>query len=136
MSKMNILVVDDTSMMRAMHHKHLIAMGILEKNIRQAENGELAIAVIKELISEKRKIDLIICDWDMPVLTGIDFLKKIKAVSSLKDVKFLMVTARGEKKDLLRAIQSGVSGYIIKPFKVDAYVERVMSLLAQGFIDK
>jgi len=136
MDDLTILVIDDTSMMRAMHLKHLKSLGIDEQKIIVAEDGEHAIRVIAKHLAAKKTFDLIVCDWDMPKITGIDFLNKIKAISSLRDIKFLMVTARGEKKDLLRAIQSGVDGYIIKPFKIEAYAERIMSLLAKTFVNQ
>jgi two-component system chemotaxis response regulator CheY len=104
-----ILVVDDFSTMRR------IIRGILKRlgyqKIEEAEEGQSALKKLKE-----GSFHLVICDWNMPVMTGLDLLKAIRADEQLKAIPFLMVTAEAKRENILEAIQSGVTNYIVKPF--------------------
>lgn len=104
-----ILVVDDFSTMRR------IIRGILKRlgyhKIEEAEEGQSALKKLKE-----GSFHLVICDWNMPVMSGLDLLKAVRADEQLKSIPFLMVTAEAKRENILEAIQSGVTNYIVKPF--------------------
>lgn len=104
-----ILVVDDFSTMRR------IVRGILKRlgyrDIDEAEDGQSALKMLKQV-----PYQLVICDWNMPVMTGLDLLKAVRADEELKSIPFLMVTAEAKKENILAAIQAGVSNYVVKPF--------------------
>ncbi len=104
-----ILVVDDFSTMRRIVKGILKRLGYRE--IDEAEDGQMALKRLKE-----SKYQLIICDWNMPVMTGLDLLKAVRSDEELKAIPFLMVTAEAKKENILEAIQAGVSNYIVKPF--------------------
>jgi two-component system chemotaxis response regulator CheY len=104
-----ILVVDDFSTMRRIVKGILKRLGYRE--IDEAEDGQMALKRLKET-----RYQLIICDWNMPVMTGLDLLKAVRSDEELKGIPFLMVTAEAKKENILEAIQAGVSNYIVKPF--------------------
>jgi two-component system, chemotaxis family, chemotaxis protein CheY len=117
---MRVLVVDDFATMRKIIKNVLKQINI--DNVVEAENGKHALDVLK-----KEEIDLIISDWIMPEMTGIDFLKACKGDDGTKNVPFLMVTAEAQKDCIMEAIKSGVDNYIVKPFTPEKL---------QGAIDK
>jgi two-component system chemotaxis response regulator CheY len=104
-----ILVVDDFSTMRRIVKGILKRLGYRE--IDEAEDGQMALKRLKGT-----RYQLIICDWNMPVMTGLDLLKAVRSDEELKGIPFLMVTAEAKKENILEAIQAGVSNYIVKPF--------------------
>lgn len=104
-----ILSVDDFSTMRRIVKNLLKQLGY--NNVDEAENGEAALELLRET-----KFDLIISDWNMPVKTGIELLRDVRADPSLKHIPFLMVTAEAEKDNVLEAMEAGVNNYILKPF--------------------
>jgi two-component system, chemotaxis family, chemotaxis protein CheY len=109
---MKILVVDDFATMRKIIKNVLKQLNL--ENVVEAENGKHALTVLK-----KEEIDLIISDWIMPEMTGIDFLKACKEDESIKMIPFIMVTAEAQKDCIMEAIKSGVDNYIVKPFTPD-----------------
>ena len=115
---MKILVVDDFSAMRRILKNVLGQIGF--KNIIEADDGTTALDVLKD-----NKVDLIVSDWTMPKMNGLDLLKTVRSNESTKDTPFLMVTASSQKDDVLEAIQAGVSNYIVKPFTADTVKEKL-----------
>lgn len=109
---MRVLVVDDFATMRKIIKNVLKQISI--ENVLEAENGKHALTVLK-----KEDIDLIISDWIMPEMTGIDFLKACKEDDTTKKIPFIMVTAEAQKDCIMEAIKSGVDNYIVKPFTPD-----------------
>jgi two-component system chemotaxis response regulator CheY len=107
-----ILVVDDFATMRKIVRKQLETLGF--KNITEAEDGDIAFEKL-----ENNKFELIISDWNMPNMMGLEFLRKVRAKEGYQDVLFLMVTAESQKANVLDAAQAGASAYIIKPFTID-----------------
>jgi two-component system, chemotaxis family, chemotaxis protein CheY len=105
-----ILVVDDFPIMRGIIRRMLTKRFGLN-NILEAEDGVIAWDVLS-----RERVDLVICDWNMPNMTGIALLKKIRADKRLQDLPFVMVTAEGKKENVIEATKEGVTGYIIKPF--------------------
>ena len=104
-----ILSVDDFSTMRRIVKNILRQLGY--NNVDEAPNGAEAFTTLKS-----KKYDLVISDWNMPVKTGIELLKDVRADPELQDTPFLMVTAEAEKHQVVEAVQAGVNSYILKPF--------------------
>ncbi|CAN2041912.1 chemotaxis protein CheY [Candidatus Magnetomoraceae bacterium gMMP-15] len=117
---MNVLVVDDFLTMRRILKNILKQVGF--SNLSEAEDGAAALEVIK---SSDPKIDLVIADWNMPKMTGIELLKAIRADENLKDMPVIMVTAEAQKSRVLEAVQAGVSNYIVKPFTAETVQEKL-----------
>jgi two-component system chemotaxis response regulator CheY len=117
-TNMKILIVDDFATMRRILKGALKQLGF--KNIVEAEDGSEAITLLK-----KEKVDLILSDWNMPKMNGLEFLKAVRADAGLKQTPFIMVTAEGQKDNVVDAIKSGVTNYIIKPFTPEALGEKL-----------
>jgi two-component system, chemotaxis family, chemotaxis protein CheY len=109
---MRVLVVDDFATMRKIIRNVLRQINI--DNVADAENGKQALGML-----QKEPFDLIISDWIMPEMTGIEFLKACKADDVLKLIPFLMVTAEAQQESVVEAIKAGVDNYIVKPFTPD-----------------
>lgn len=107
--KLKILVVDDQADMRSMVRGMLTEMGITQ--IFEASDGREALTFADAAID---MIDVVICDWNMPKLTGIDLLRQMRSV--MPDLPFLMLTGRGDLGSVAEAKSSGVTAYIRKPF--------------------
>ncbi|MDP2799276.1 MAG: chemotaxis response regulator CheY [Deltaproteobacteria bacterium] len=116
--KMRILVVDDFNTMRRIVKNILKQLGF--ENVGEAENGQEALEVLK-----KEKFDFVITDWNMPVMTGLDLLKAIKADAALKDLPVMMVTAEAQQQNIVEAIKTGASNYIVKPFTAEVLEEKI-----------
>ena len=115
---MKVLVVDDFATMRRIVKNILNQIGF--KNIIEADDGSSALEVLK-----KDKVDLIMSDWNMPKVTGLELLKAVRSDESMKDMPFLMVTAEGQNDSLVQTVQAGVSDYIVKPFTADTVKEKL-----------
>lgn len=116
--KMKVLVVDDFATMRRIIKNVLKQIGFT--NIVEADDGTTALEALKE-----KKVDLIISDWNMPKMTGLDLLKTVRGNESTKDLPFVMVTAEAQKDNVLQAVQAGVTNYIVKPFTADTVKEKL-----------
>lgn len=114
----DILVVDDASTMRRIVRGLLRELSL--KNIREAENGSDALEELR-----RKKADLVISDWNMPQMTGIELLRAMRSDIGLKDVPVLMVTAEAKKENIMEAVQAGVSNYIVKPFSAETLQEKL-----------
>ncbi len=117
-----ILVVDDFESMRHIIKGTLKAIGF--SNFTEAEDGAIA---MKKL--EKEKVDLIISDWIMPNMDGLEFLKTVKGNEKFKKIPFIMVTAEGQKGNVLDAINAGVNNYIVKPFTSETLHAKLQKVL-------
>jgi two-component system chemotaxis response regulator CheY len=115
---MRVLVVDDFATMRKIVKNVLKQINI--DNVVEAENGKHALSVLND-----DSIDLIISDWMMPEMTGIEFLKICKGDEGKKKIPFIMVTAEGQKDSVMEAIKSGVDNYIVKPFTPEKLKEAI-----------
>ncbi|MNZ14546.1 Chemotaxis protein CheY [compost metagenome] len=126
MGKVNVLVVDDASFIR-----DLLKKGLRDHfpgiQIEEAINGRKA----QQLLARVH-IDLILCDWEMPEMSGLELLTWCREQDSLKTTPFIMVTSRGDKENVVQAIQAGVSDYIGKPFSNDQLVTKVKKALTRS----
>ncbi len=122
---LNILIVDDAPPMRKILAKMLYDMGY--RRIKEAGDGS---AAQKILWSEP--IDCVICDWNMPVMSGIDFLKAVRADPRFAQLPFIMVTVETRKERVVEALRSGVSNYMVKPFNQKVLKDKMHAALASS----
>lgn len=120
-SDMNVLVVDDAATMRRIVRSLLRELGL--KNVREAEDGQMALEDLK-----RQKADLVVSDWSMPKMTGIELLRAIRQDEVLKDTPVLMVTAESKKENIMEAVQAGVNNYIVKPFNSKTLEEKLSKI--------
>jgi two-component system chemotaxis response regulator CheY len=113
-----ILIVDDFSTMRKIIRNILTQLGF--KNILEADDGTTALEILK-----KEKVDLIISDWNMPKMNGLELLKAVRSDETIKDIPFVMVTAEAQKENILEAIKYKVNQYIVKPFTPETLKEKL-----------
>jgi len=113
-----ILVVDDFKTMRKIIKNILTQLGF--KNIIEADDGTTALELLK-----KQKVDLIISDWNMPKMNGLELLKSVRSDDNLKDIRFIMVTAEAQKESVIEAIKHGVNQYVVKPFTPETLKEKL-----------
>ncbi len=116
--KIKVLVVDDFSTMRRIIKNILKQIGYI--NIDEAEDGNSALARLRQ-----DKYDLVITDWNMPNMSGLDLLKAIRGDSALNCVPILMVTAEAKKESVVEAIKAGVNNYVVKPFTAEVLKEKI-----------
>lgn len=102
----------------------VLKKGIADATIKIVDDGEQA---FEEL--SKTKFDIILSDWNMPQMTGVELLAKVRGHDAFKNIPFLMLTARGDKGSVVTALKSGVTEYIAKPFDNKVIVEKVLALL-------
>jgi two-component system, chemotaxis family, chemotaxis protein CheY len=119
--KMNVLIVDDFSTMRRIVKNILRQLGF--ENILEADDGMNALDVLRS-----QKVDFIISDWNMPRLSGMELLKAVRTSDEWKDLPFLMVTAEGQKENVIEAVKAKVSNYIVKPFTPDTLAEKIKKI--------
>ncbi len=115
---MRVLVVDDFSTMRRIVKNILRQLGFT--NVVEADDGTTAWDVLN-----KDKIDFIISDWNMPQMTGIELLRKVRASEEFGHLPFLMVTAEAQQENIIEAVQAKVSNYIVKPFTPDTLGQKI-----------
>ena len=119
---MKVLVVDDFPTMRRIVKTLLKQNGFT--NFIEAEDGEEAYETLKK----NPDIEFIVSDWNMPKMTGIEFLKTVRADPKFKHLPFLMVTAEAEKENIIEAVKSGVSNYVVKPFTGATLAEKLSEI--------
>jgi len=119
------MVVDDFSTMRRIVRK--ILKDLQFKEVFEAENGAEALKLL-----ESTKVDLIVSDWNMPTMTGLELLKRVRADERLKGLPFMMVTAEAQKENIIEAIQAKVSNYVVKPFSPEVFAEKLAKIIPQG----
>ncbi len=122
-TSIKVLVVDDFATMRRIVKGVLRQLGF--ENIVEAEDGSIALDTLK-----KEEIGLIVSDWNMPNMNGLDLLKAVKGDDGLKGIPFIMVTAEGLKENVLEAVKVGVTNYIVKPFTPEAFSEKIQAALS------
>jgi two-component system chemotaxis response regulator CheY len=101
-----------------------ILRGVGFENITQAEDGLEAIQEIST-----GKIDVVICDWNMPKASGLEVLRTVRSDARFKELPFLMLTAEAYRENTLAAAQAGVSTYVIKPFTADVLLTKLEEVL-------
>ena len=122
--ELTYLVVDDLELMRAVTVNQLRALGC--EKIKVARNGASALETLRS-----GKVDVVLCDWNMPVMSGLDLLKTVRADPELAKLPFLMITAEAERTRIEEVIHAGVSGLLVKPYNagnLKARLDKVLSV--------
>jgi two-component system, chemotaxis family, chemotaxis protein CheY len=119
--RMKVLVVDDFATMRKIVRNILKQIGF--EDITEAEDGNAALRVIKS-----EAIGLVVTDWNMPNMSGLDLLKEIRGNSQTASLPVLMVTAEGLKENVMEAVKAGVNNYVVKPFTAEVLQEKIETI--------
>jgi len=122
-----VLIVDDFATMRKVVRNLLKQVGY--EDIVEAEDGVMALKALKS-----QKVDVIVSDWNMPNMTGLELLKAVRADEELCKTPFLMVTAEALQDNVVAAVKAGVSNYIVKPFTAEVLNEKIKKIMES--IDK
>lgn len=120
---MRVLVVDDFSTMRKIIKNILRQLGFT--NIVEADDGSTAWETLN-----KDNIEFIVSDWNMPIMTGIELLRKVRGSEEYADLPFLMVTAEAQQENIIEAVQAKVSNYIVKPFTPETLGQKIDKIFA------
>ncbi|MBZ5657320.1 MAG: response regulator [Acidobacteriia bacterium] len=126
MEKIRALIVDDSSVMRKIVERSLRQAGIELEQVMEAGNGAEALGVLRE-----NRVDLILCDINMPVMDGLEFVRQMGTVENGKGVPVVMITTEGSESHVVQALSSGARGYIRKPFTPDQVKEHVVPVLGK-----
>jgi two-component system chemotaxis response regulator CheY len=122
-TKLRILVVDDFATMRRIIRNLLQDLGF--SNIAEADDGNTAWPML-----QNGSYDLLITDWNMPGMPGLDLLKAVRADARLAKLPVLMLTAEAKREQIVEAAQAGVNGYVIKPFTAETLKAKLEKILA------
>lgn len=125
-TSLKILVVDDAAFIRDLVKKGLRNY-LPDAQLDEAEDGLKA-----QQLMQHNAFDLVLCDWEMPEMSGLELLTWCRATSGLETVPFIMVTSRGDKDHVVQAIHAGVSDYIGKPFSAEQLINKVRKALARA----
>jgi two-component system chemotaxis response regulator CheY len=117
-----IMIVDDSRIMRNTV-RGVFAGFESACSFIEAKDGEEALALL-----EQQTVDLILLDWNMPRLSGIDFLKQVRAIDRFKDLPIIMVTSEAAKFNVIEALKNGATDYITKPIKLDLFKSKLAKL--------
>jgi two-component system, chemotaxis family, chemotaxis protein CheY len=124
MDKVRALIIDDSSVMRKIVERSLRQAGIELEKVVEAANGAEGLAALRDNV-----VDLILCDINMPVMDGLEFVRQVATVENAKGVPIVMITTEGSESHVVAALSAGARGYIRKPFTPDQVKEHVLSLL-------
>jgi two-component system, chemotaxis family, chemotaxis protein CheY len=119
---MNVLIVDDYKTMLRILRNLLVTLGF--RNVEEASDGTTALAKLRG-----GEFGLVISDWNMEPMTGLQLLKAVRAEDRLKKLPFIMVTAESKPENVITAKQAGVSNYIVKPFNAETLKTKMSSVL-------
>lgn len=118
-----ILVIDDMPSIRDLVKNTLKAMGY--KNIQEAADGEEGLKVLLESNNPGGEIQLVISDWNMPKMKGLDLLKQVRATAEWTNLPFVLLTSESERDQVTEAVLAGVSNYIVKPFSAKIFEDKL-----------
>ncbi|PZQ48460.1 MAG: two-component system response regulator [Micavibrio aeruginosavorus] len=124
---MNVLVVDDYQTMIRIIKNLLKQLGF--NNVDEATDGGAAYELL-----ERKKYGLVISDWNMEPMSGLELLKKVRATASndaISKVPFIMVTAESKTENVIAAKQAGVNNYIVKPFNAETLKTKISSVIGE-----
>jgi two-component system, chemotaxis family, chemotaxis protein CheY len=126
MNSVRALIVDDSSVMRKIVERSLRQAGLNLTQVLEAGNGAEALGVLRD-----SSVDLILCDINMPVMDGLEFVRQLQAVEAAKGVPVVMITTEGSESHVVQALSCGARGYIRKPFTSEQVKEHVIPVLDQ-----
>jgi two-component system chemotaxis response regulator CheY len=119
---LTVLVVDDSRFMRNVVKSYFTEMGTPCTYLDAGDGKE----ALKQLLAQK--VDLVLLDWNMPKMSGIDFLKEVRAMEQYKDLPIVMVTSEGAKFNVIEAAKSGATDYILKPIDGVVFREKMKEI--------
>lgn len=117
-----VLVVDDSRIMRNIVKNIFSGMNIPCQYL-EAGNGKNALDLL-----EKNEVNLVLLDWNMPELSGLDFLKKVRAMDKYKELPIIMVTSEAARYNVIEALKNGATDYIIKPVNEKSFHEKLSKI--------
>ncbi len=123
---MKVLIVDDYKTMLRIIRNLLRQLGF--ENVDEATDGTMALEKLKE---GEGKFGLVVSDWNMEPMTGIELLRKVRGDDQLKHIPFIMVTAESKSENVIAAKEAGVSNYIVKPFNAETLKSKMVSVLGE-----
>jgi two-component system chemotaxis response regulator CheY len=126
MDNIRVLIVDDSSVMRKIVERSLRQAGLVISQVTEAGNGAEALAAV-----QANDLDLILCDINMPVMDGLEFVKQLSQLGTASRVPVVMITTEGSEGHVVQALSAGARGYIRKPFTPDQVKEHVLPVLAE-----
>jgi two-component system chemotaxis response regulator CheY len=118
---MGVLVVDDSRAMRAVLRQILVLAGF---DVTEATNGREALARLQQM----PKPQLVLVDWNMPEMTGLDFIRAVRADKQYRDLTIMMVTTETEMAQMVKALAAGANEYVMKPFTREIILEKLTLL--------
>jgi two-component system, chemotaxis family, chemotaxis protein CheY len=121
---MRILIVDDSSTMRRIIGNVVMQLGFTKDDFEEAEDGVKAWKILLE-----DKFDVILTDWNMPNMNGLDLVKKVRAEGQHQKTPIIMITTEGGKGEVITALKAGVNNYIVKPFNAEVLKEKLDGVL-------
>ena len=127
---MKVLIVDDSATMRRIICNVVSQIGISPEDIFQAADGKLALQLLD---NSEFKFDLILTDWNMPNMNGLQFVQTLRSNPSYKKIPIIMITTEGGKAEVITALKAGVNNYIVKPFPADTLKEKIHPFFKQSF---
>lgn len=121
---MSILIVDDYKTMLRIIRNLLRQLGF--NNIEEATDGSMALQKLRQ-----QSFGLVISDWNMEPMTGIQLLREVRADDKLKAIPFIMITAESKSENVIAAKEAGVSNYIVKPFNAETLKGKMVSVIGE-----
>lgn len=130
-TNIKVLIADDTSFLRASLIKELHSIGFDKINIIECIDGKEAFEKLK---SGNEKFDLVLSDWNMPRMSGLDFLKSVRSSSDdkISKIPFVLITTVSEKEKIIEALSFQVSSYLIKPIQTKKLLEIIEKLFGKN----
>jgi|AntRauTorckE6833_2_1112554.scaffolds.fasta_scaffold16780_3 CheY-like chemotaxis protein len=126
MKKIRLLTVDDDKFIRHLVHKTLRSQ-YSEFDVQEADNGRKAQAIL-----QRHSFDLVLCDWEMPEMNGLELLKWVRMQTQLEGQPFILVTSLDSKDNVVQAVEAGVDDYVAKPFTPEQLLNKVMKQLVKS----
>jgi two-component system, chemotaxis family, chemotaxis protein CheY len=117
---MKILIVDDSSTMRRIIGNVVMQLGIDKEDFDEAEDGVKAWGMLAN-----KQYDVILTDWNMPNMNGLDLVKKVRKEGNHQNTPIIMITTEGGKGEVITALKAGVNNYIVKPFNAEILKEKL-----------
>ena len=121
---MKILIVDDSSTMRRIIGNVVMQLGFKKEDFDEAEDGVKAWKLLQE-----SQYDIILTDWNMPNMNGLDLVKKVRSEGNHQKIPIIMITTEGGKGEVITALKAGVNNYIVKPFNAQVLKEKLDGVL-------
>jgi two-component system, chemotaxis family, chemotaxis protein CheY len=122
---MNVLIVDDSAVMRRIHKNTLIENGVPEQGLLEAADGQTALK-----IAAAKPIKLFLVDWNMPKMDGFQLVKALRAMPQYAQTPIIMITSEAAKYNVVEAINAGVTNYVVKPIKGDILWQKLSMYIA------